>query len=123
MKMTSARRIVLAVLLLAPLAWAGALAAAQVVGTAAAGARAATVTGWVVDANSWLGQGIRGPQHQARSAASAEAGTPLVILLLLIVVQIAADGRWDVAAAYMTYRLKQADRRLAWAGADVMTRE
>ncbi len=80
MKMTSARRIVLAVLLLAPLAWAGALAAAQVVGTAAAGARAATVTGWVVDANSWLGQGIRGPQHQARSAASAEAGTPLVIL-------------------------------------------
>jgi len=30
-----------------------------------------------------------------------------------IVVQIAADGRWDVAAAYMTYRLKQADRRLA----------
>jgi ribonucleoside-diphosphate reductase alpha chain len=30
-----------------------------------------------------------------------------------IVVQIAADGRWDVAAAYMAYRLKQADRRLA----------
>jgi ribonucleoside-triphosphate reductase len=30
-----------------------------------------------------------------------------------IVVQIAADGRWDVAAAYMTYRLKQADRRLS----------
>jgi ribonucleoside-diphosphate reductase alpha chain len=30
-----------------------------------------------------------------------------------VVVQIAADGCWDVATAYMAYRLKQADRRLA----------
>ena len=78
--MTNAGRLIAAVLLMAPLAWAGALTAAQVVGTAAAGARAATVTGWVVDANSWLGQGVRGLQHHGRSAASAEAGTPLVIL-------------------------------------------
>ena len=80
MILISARRVVVAVLLLTPLAWAGALAAGQVVGAAAAGAQVATVTGWVVDANSWLGQGVRGPQYQARSAASAEAGTPLVIL-------------------------------------------
>ncbi len=78
--MISARRMVAAVLLLAPLLWAGTLPTAQVVGTAAAEARVATVSGWVVDANSWLGQGIRGLQHHARSAASAEAGTPLVIL-------------------------------------------
>jgi len=78
--MISARRVVVVVLLLVPLAWAGALAVGQVVGAVAGGVQAATVTGWVVDANSWLGQGIRGPQYQARSAASAEAGTPLVIL-------------------------------------------
>lgn len=30
-----------------------------------------------------------------------------------VVLQIAADGRWDVATAYMAYRLKQADQRLA----------
>ncbi|MCX6843998.1 MAG: hypothetical protein NTX53_17175 [candidate division WOR-3 bacterium] len=143
--MTSTGRVAVAVLLLAPLAWVGALATAQVVGTAAAGAQTetrfddefktdgrgtlavtvsgwvappmwadslpadqvvgtaaadsqpatllddesyedgpgrpdVTVSGWVVDANSWLGQGVRGPQYQERSAASAEAGTPLVIL-------------------------------------------
>jgi hypothetical protein len=137
--------VAVALLLLAPLAWAGSLATAQVVGTAAAGARTetgldnefktdgrgtpdvavsgwvapptwadsvsvdqvvgtatadsqpptglddesyedgpgtpdVTVSGWVVDANSWLGQGVRGPQYRGRSVASAEAGTPLVIL-------------------------------------------
>ena len=30
-----------------------------------------------------------------------------------MVVQIAADGHWDIASAYMAYRLRQADRRLA----------
>ena len=30
-----------------------------------------------------------------------------------VVVQIAADGHWDIASAYMAYRLRQADRRLA----------
>lgn len=30
-----------------------------------------------------------------------------------VVVQIAADGHWDVAAAYISYRLKQSDKRLA----------
>lgn len=80
MILTSSRRVVVAVLLLAPLAWAGALATAQVAGAAAAGAQTATVSGWVVDANSWLGQGARGLQYKGRSAASAEAGTPLVIL-------------------------------------------
>lgn len=30
-----------------------------------------------------------------------------------VVVQIAADGQWDVAAAYLSYRLKQSDKRLA----------
>ena len=80
MIMISAGRLVVTVLLLAPLTWAGALTTAQVVGDAAAEVRYVTVSGWVVDANSWLGQGIRGRQHQTRSAASAEAGTPLVIL-------------------------------------------
>lgn len=81
----------------APPMWADSLAANQVVGAAAADSQPATwlddesyedgpgnpdvtVSGWVVDANSWLGQGVRGPQYQGRSAASAEAGTPLVIL-------------------------------------------
>jgi len=78
MIMISSIRVVGAVFLLAPLAWGGALTTAKVVGDATA--MVVAVSGWVVDANSWLGQGIRGPQHQARSAASAEAGTPLVIL-------------------------------------------
>ncbi len=78
--MLSSRRVVAAVLLFVPLAWAGALTAAQVAGAAAPGAQTVTVSGWVVDANSWLGQGVRGPQYQGRSAASAEAGSPLVIL-------------------------------------------
>ncbi len=145
MIVTNTGRVAVAVLLLAPLAWLGALATAQGVGTAAAGAQTetgldnelkmagrgtpavtvsgwvappmwadsvpanqvvgtapadsqpatwlddesyedgpgrpdVTVSGWVVDANSWLGQGVRGPQYQGRTAASAEAGTPLVIL-------------------------------------------
>ncbi|GEM_PF-803914 len=139
MSLINARRLAVAALLLAPLAWVGAFATAQVIGTATAGpddgsntdevipsivavsgwvappmwadsvtadevvgTAAAdsqpatglddesyedgpgrpdvTVSGWVVDANSWLGQGVRGPQYQGRSAASAEAGTPLVIL-------------------------------------------
>jgi len=75
-----ARRVVVAVLLFVPLAWAGALTTAQVVRDAAADAMPVTVSGWVVDANSWLGQGVRGPQYQGRSVASAEAGTPLVLL-------------------------------------------
>lgn len=39
-----------------------------------------TVSGWVVDANSWLGYGIRGQRHLSSTVGSAEAGTPLVIL-------------------------------------------
>ena len=30
-----------------------------------------------------------------------------------VVLQIAADGRWDIATAYMAYRIKQSERRLA----------
>ena len=76
----SLRRVVVAVLLLAPLAWGGVLTTAKVVGDAAADAMGFSLSGWVVDANSWLGQGVRGPQYQGRSVASAEAGTPLVLL-------------------------------------------
>jgi len=76
----SAKRIVVAVFLLASLARAGALITAQVVRDAVADAVGSAVSGWVVDANSWLGQGVRGPQYERRSVASAEAGTPLVLL-------------------------------------------
>ena len=78
MIMISLKRVVVAVFLLAPLAWGGALTTAKVVGDAAA--MVVAVSGWVVDANSWLGQGVRGPQYQGHAVASAEAGTPLVLL-------------------------------------------
>lgn len=78
MIMIGSTRVVVAVFLLAPLAWGGALTTAKVVGDATA--TIVAVSGWVVDANSWPGQGVRGPQCQGRAAASAEAGTPLAIL-------------------------------------------
>jgi hypothetical protein len=67
-------------LLIAPLAWAGALTAAQVVGTAAAGVETATVTGWVVDANGWLDKGFFGTKHEQSAVTTADLGAPLVIL-------------------------------------------
>jgi len=75
MIMIGSTRVVVAVFLLAPLAWGGALTTAKVVGDATA--TVVAVSGWVVDANSWPGQGV---QYQGRAAASAEAGTPLAIL-------------------------------------------
>jgi len=75
MIMIGSTRVVVAVFLLAPLAWGGALTTALVVGDATA--TVVAVSGWVVDANSWPGQGV---QYQGRAAASAEAGTPLAIL-------------------------------------------
>jgi hypothetical protein len=39
-----------------------------------------SVTGWVVDASCWLGKGIRGEKHQQCAVACANMGTPLVIL-------------------------------------------
>ncbi len=72
--MRSFRALVMAMVVLLPVAGSGARYAAE------AGAQVAAVSGWVVDANSWLGQGIRGPDKRSCSVASAEAGTPLVLL-------------------------------------------
>jgi len=39
-----------------------------------------SVTGWVVDVGGWLGMGFDGPEHQQDAVASAKTGLPLVIL-------------------------------------------
>jgi hypothetical protein len=92
---------VVAMMALALLAWTGALYAEQDVvpvetnadagvgiggetggGVAAeeAGTTANSVTGWVVDAGGWLGMGFDGAKHQQDAVASANMGSPLVIL-------------------------------------------
>jgi hypothetical protein len=92
---------VVAVIALALLAWTGALYAEDAAvpadnnATAEAGdaggvgggiapedtgAVVNSVTGWVVDASGWLGMGLYGAGHQQSAVASANKGTPLVIL-------------------------------------------
>lgn len=48
--------------------------------TEISGLQSGTVSGWVVDANSWLGHGARGEDHRSCAVGNAGAGTPLVIL-------------------------------------------
>ena len=99
--MNNPRQMVVAVTALALLVWTGALFAEQAVipteanaqteagsgggvgnGIAAeeVGTSANTVTGWVVDAGGWLGMGLDGAKHQQDAVASANMGSPLVIL-------------------------------------------
>ncbi len=99
--MSNVRQMVVAVIALALPVWTGALFAEQAVvpieataqteagtgggvdnGIAAeeAGTPANTVTGWVVDAGGWLGMGLDGAKHQQDAVASANMGSPLVIL-------------------------------------------
>jgi len=95
------RRMIVLLIALALLVWAGALhaeesavpadinadAEAANVGGVGGGIAAEdtgtavnSVTGWVVDASCWLGKGIRGEKHQQCAVACANMGTPLVIL-------------------------------------------
>ena len=97
--MTKTRLTIVALAALALLVWQGALYAADAAdavpseapgavgsngGSAAyatdATAATDTVIGWVVDANGWLGNGLRGAEHKQDAVADADLGTPLVIL-------------------------------------------
>ena len=99
--MSNTRQMVVAVIALALLVWTGALYAEQAAvpvesnadaeagngsatggGIAPAGAEPAanSVTGWVVDAGGWLGMGLDGAKNQQDVVASANMGSPLVIL-------------------------------------------
>lgn len=99
--MSDTRRMIVLLIALALLVWAGALhaeesavpadinadAEAANVGGVGGGIAAEdtgtavnSVTGWVVDASCWLGKGIRGEKHQQCAVACANMGTPLVIL-------------------------------------------
>jgi hypothetical protein len=50
------------------------------VGMGETGVTVNSVTGWVVDAGGWLGMGFDGPEHLKDATASAQMGSPLVIL-------------------------------------------
>ena len=99
--MSNTRRIAVAVIALALLAWTGALYAEEStlppdnnvsaeagnvggvgggIAVADTGTMVSSVTGWVVDASCWLGKGIHGDKHQQCAVACANMGTPLVIL-------------------------------------------
>jgi hypothetical protein len=97
--MSNTRPMIVAVIALALLAWTGALHAedaalpidadAEALDNGGGGAGIAwedsmvagsSVTGWVVDASGWLGMGLYGDGHRQDAAASANMGTPLVIL-------------------------------------------
>jgi hypothetical protein len=76
-----------------------------------------TISGWVVDANSWLGHGARGEEHRSIASASACAGTPLVILTddgsVVYPVQLRMpDGSWTSNRLLVPY----ADRRVTVTG-------